>query len=74
MGQRPRHQDKDLEQLLRDLEANNWRVTKGKKYYKVYCPCGIHQRTVKNTPSDPSYECNVRGWLGRTGCWEQEHR
>ena len=67
---RPRHPNKDLEALLREAEAKGWRATKPRKYFKVFCGCGQHQRTVHITPSDNDYERNLRGWLKRTGCWE----
>lgn len=70
MADRPRHPNKDLERLLKDCEQRGWTVAKGKKYYEARCPCGLHRRTVKVTPSDPNYERNARGWLKRTGCWE----
>lgn len=34
----PKHPWKDLEAVLRSLEAQGWRVTRGKGYYKCYCP------------------------------------
>jgi hypothetical protein len=41
------------------------------KYFKLYCPCpDKHLQTVHLTPSDPNYERNVRGLLGRETCWE----
>lgn len=70
MSKRPKHPNKNLEKLLKQLEAAGWTATKEGKYYKARCPCGIHQKTVKVTPSDPNYERNLRGWLRRTGCLE----
>ncbi|MGH9211040.1 MAG: hypothetical protein ACRD2C_10200 [Acidimicrobiales bacterium] len=67
---RSKHQNKDLEKLLKQAEKLGWRVGKGKKYFMMRCPCGQHQRTVKLTPSDPNYGTNLRAWLKRTGCWE----
>lgn len=69
---RSRHPDKDLEALLKEAESKGWQVTKSKRYYKIRCKCGspTHKRTVHLTPSDPNYERNLRGWLKRTGCWE----
>lgn len=67
---RPRHPNKKLEDLLSEAEANGWQATRGKRYYKIRCKCGTHQRTVHITPSDPNYERNLRHWLKRTGCWE----
>lgn len=67
---RPRHPNKNLEALLKEAERRVWGVLKGGRYFKIRCPCGEHQRTVHITPSDPNYERNLRGWLKRTGCWE----
>lgn len=42
--------------------------------YKAYCP-PPHARCVKTmrlTPSSPRYALNLRGWLKRSGCWEEE--
>lgn len=66
---RPRHPEKDLEATLREAERKGWKVTKGKKYYRMRCACGIHQRTVHVSPSDPNYRRSLVGWLNRTGCW-----
>lgn len=57
MPDRPRHQDKHLEALLRSMEAQGWKVTRGKGYFIAKCP-PPHARcfkTVKLTPSDPNY-------------------
>lgn len=73
MAGRPKHQKKDLEAVLRDGERQGWRITKGKKYYKMYCPCEAkHLKTVKNSPSDPNYRKNLLGYLERETCWEAE--
>jgi hypothetical protein len=37
---RPKHPDKDLDELLRSLESAGWRIEKTREYYKGYCPCG----------------------------------
>jgi hypothetical protein len=51
---RPRHPDKDIEALLRSLEADEWRVIKGRKYFKAYRGCGVHKKTIHITPSGPT--------------------
>lgn len=71
MSPRPRHTIKEIEKLLRSLESQGWRVEKGRKYFKAYCPCGLHKRTVHLTPSTASYLRNLVGWLGRETCWEE---
>lgn len=38
---RPRHPTKEIEELLRSLESQGWRVEKARKYFKAYCPCGL---------------------------------
>lgn len=35
---RPKHPNEELEAILRSLEGQGWRVTRGKGYYKAYCP------------------------------------
>jgi len=70
MGRRPRHQVASLEAVLREAEHKGWTVTKGSKYFKMYCPCSNkHFKTVHLTPSSPSYEKNLRGRLQRATCW-----
>lgn len=69
---RPRHPNKELEAVLREAESRPkpWRVSKGKKYFKLWCACEAkHRRTVHLTPSDPHYERNLRQWLERQPCW-----
>lgn len=69
---RPRHTDKDIEDLIQTAESQDWRVAKGKKYFKMYCPCAeMHMKTVSLTPSDPNYLTNLRHWMRRTGCWKE---
>ena len=36
---RPKHKVKELETVLRDTERRGWRVSKGKKYFGIRCPC-----------------------------------
>lgn len=70
---RPRHPNKNLEAVLRRAEAKNWTVTKTRRgYFKMRCSCGVHQKMMHLTPSDPNYERNLVQWLRRTGCWEKE--
>lgn len=75
-GKRPRHPDKDLERVLREAESQRngpWRVDRGKGYYRMWCPCPAkHKKTVRLTPSDPRYERNLRAWLRRETCWEED--
>lgn len=72
MPTRPRHPRKELEVVLEEAEDRGWRVEKGKRYYKMWCPCpGKHKKTVKVTPSDPNYKRNLMGELRRATCWEK---
>ena len=60
---RPKHPNKELEAILRSLEGQGWRVTRGGGYYKAYCP-PPHARcvkTVKLTPSGPRYALTCEG-------------
>lgn len=68
--QRPRHPDKDLESILQLAEGQGWRVIRKRKYYKAYCPCGDHLKTIHMTPSNPNYGLNLTKWLERQPCWE----
>ncbi len=70
---RPIHQVKELEAILREAERKGWRVTKGKLYFKMWCPCPAkHWKTVKLTPSGANYRKNLLGQLGRATCWDSE--
>lgn len=71
MSPRPRHQTKEIEALLRSLEAQGWRVTKGQRCFKAYCPWGLHLKTVHLTPSFAGYLRKLVGWLRRETCWEE---
>jgi hypothetical protein len=70
---RPRHQVKELEAVLREAERKDWRVEKGKKYFKMLCPnlCKC-RKTVHLTPSGAQYEENLRHKLSRDTCWDKE--
>ncbi|MCO5971728.1 hypothetical protein [Actinoallomurus soli] len=73
MPNRPRHPKSDLEAVLKEAEKKGWRVEKGRRYYKMYCPCETkHLKTVKLTPSDRNYLTNLLGQLKRATCWEKE--
>jgi hypothetical protein len=67
---RPKHQVKELEAVLREVEQRGWRVDKP-NYFRLLCPCGKHQRRVHLTPSNPNYELNLRKWLERQPCWKE---
>lgn len=69
---RPKHTDKELEAVLAEAEKKGWRVEKGKKYWKMWCPCGEHWKTVKLTPSTRNYTRNLVAQLSRATCWDRE--
>lgn len=73
MAPRPRHQNKELEQVLVLAERQGWTVIKGGKYFKMYCPCPEkHWKTVKLTPSDANYRRNLLMQLHRATCLRKE--
>ncbi len=61
LGYWQRHPKKEGEDLLREFEAHEWRITRRNRYYMVFCPpsCGIHHLTVHLSPSNPNYFKNV---------------
>jgi len=66
---RPRHPVKELEEVLDQAEDQGWTVDKGKKYFMMKCPCGLHMKTVHLTPSGNNYKRNLLGQLRRATCW-----
>jgi len=74
MADRPKHPRKELEAVIREAEARGWRVSKGKGYFRMLCPCGKHKKWVALTPSDPRYGTNLGKWLARQSCWEGGER
>jgi|SRR6185437_13508569 hypothetical protein len=70
---RPRHPVKELEAVLDEAESKNWRVTKGKRYFKLWCPgeCKCW-KTVHLSPSGARYELNLRHKLSRDTCWDKK--
>jgi hypothetical protein len=60
---RPKHQNKELERVLREAEEKGWRVEKRpNRYFKMKCPCDQqHMKAVKLSPSNPYYEKQLRG-------------
>lgn len=67
---RPRHPEKDLEDLLKVAEAHGWRITKRQRYYQARCPCGGCQETVHMTPSDPNYGRNKLNKMSKCPEWK----
>lgn len=63
--------DKDIEPVLEAARSQDWKVTRGKRYYKIWCPCPAkHWKTVHLSPSDPNYVRNLLGQLRRKTCWK----
>ena len=60
--------------VLAEAEAHGWTIkTRTKGYWKAYCACGFHQKTVKSTPSNRNYAVNLLGWFRRTCGWSKEN-
>lgn len=75
MTARPRHPDKTLERLLRDAENQGWKVVKGRKYYKAYCPCPERcKETIHLTPSNSNYGRNKRNRMSKCPAWREGER
>lgn len=71
MAGRQRHQNGELEDVLLEAEQKGWRVTRGKRYFMMWCPCVVkHKKTVRLTPSGRNYKRNLLGELKRSTCWE----
>lgn len=70
---RPRHNIKELDQVFEEAWAKGWRITRGNRYWKLWCPCELkHFKTVKLTPSNPHYKKNLLKKLGNSTCWNEE--
>jgi hypothetical protein len=71
---RPKHTDKDIENLLKQSEKREWRITGGgRRYFKMKCPCADkHLKMVHCSPSNPNYLRNLTNWLDKRTCWDKE--
>jgi len=69
---RQRHPNKELEAVCQAVEAAGWRVERKKGYYKAYCPCGQHLKTIVLTPSGANYVVNLTHWFRRQPCWPKD--
>lgn len=65
-----KHPKKELDAVLGEYADARWRIERAKGYYRVYCPCGKHMRSIHLSPSDPNYVKNALGWLYRQPCYE----
>ncbi len=70
---RPKHSIKELDQVLEAAWDQGWRITRDKKYWKLWCPCDDkHMKTVHLTPSNGAYKKNLLKKLERSTCWKKE--
>lgn len=65
----PRHPNKDIEEVLVELDGQKWRITRGRKYYQVPCPCGLHRKVIHMTPSSRNYVLRLRTVLDSRTCF-----
>ena len=73
MSGHPKHPDKELRKTTDAADAQGWKVTRGKKYFMMKCPCPEkHKKTVKLSPSNPNYGRELLQWLERYTCWKEE--
>ncbi|REF00367.1 hypothetical protein [Thermomonospora umbrina] len=62
---------KELEAIRKEAVGRGWRVERGSKYWKMYCPCPKKcKKNMALTPSDPNYVINLLGQLRRATCWK----
>jgi len=73
MGDRPANPDKHIENTIRRCETAGWTFSRGRKYYKGRCPCGVHLKTIHLTPNR-AYLLNLRRYFTRLDCWKREDR
>jgi hypothetical protein len=68
-----KHSNKELQELLIELDDAGWFITRRKGYYIVRCPDGCHsQKTVHLTPSNRYYGKNLRKFLVRNTCFGKQ--
>lgn len=72
MGYWQKHPKKELEAVLGEYHEAGWSITKGKKYYKLRCPCGGHLRSIHLSPSNPRYAQESLQYLYRYTCYPRE--
>lgn len=69
MGYWKKHPRKDLQAVLGEFHEAGWTIRDPPKYYRVRCPCGMHQRWIALTPSGNDYARNALRWLYRQPCY-----
>ncbi|GAA0542993.1 hypothetical protein GCM10009546_01310 [Actinomadura livida] len=60
-----KHPKKEGEEALQRIAAMGWCVENPPTYYTVKCPCGLHQRQIHLTPSNPHYFRQAVSWCKR---------
>lgn len=63
--------DKEIKDVVEQITAHGWSEVPGKNYRKFRCRCGAHTKTIHQSPSDPNYFRNLKGWFRRQDCWEE---
>lgn len=66
----PKHPDKEIEYLLREMDRQGWRISRRRKYYWALCPCGDHKKVIHVTPSNPNYIFRLNALLLNQTCFE----
>ena len=66
------HGEPELQTLLHEFHAQGWRIRDPGKYYKLFCPCGVHMTMMHVSPSGRNYALDKRKWLHRQECYNGE--
>lgn len=72
MGSRHRHPKKEWEALLSEAEARGHTVTRGQRYFRIWCRCGDDMESIPLTPSNRRTLRNKTANLRRWSCWDDE--
>lgn len=70
---RPRHNNPEIERLLKTAERRGWPVTGGgRTHFKVWCPRPCKCMTVvSTTPPKRNAMRTLKAQLKRATCWEE---
>lgn len=73
MPPRPRHNNKDYEKLIKNLEKSGWRSSGGgNRHYSMYCPCEEkHKINIPTTPSS-RFTLNRKQREVDKSCWPND--
>ena len=69
---RPRHPKKEFEDVLRSAELQGWSISRGKKYFKMKCPCAHRDMKIMHITPRENYLRNFTKKLQRDTCWEDD--